>query len=41
MKENFQELSDMSGKDYDRVMEYVGNNARDFAQSKLMEKEKP
>jgi hypothetical protein len=37
MKENIEELSAMSGSDYDRVMEYVGNNARDMAQAKLME----
>jgi hypothetical protein len=37
MSENIEELSAMSGPDYDRAMEYIGNNARDAAQVKLME----
>lgn len=41
MKENIQELSDMSGSDYERVVQYIGDNARDFAQVKLMETKKP
>jgi hypothetical protein len=37
MSENIEELSAMDGPDYDRAMEYIGNNARDMAQAKLME----
>jgi hypothetical protein len=37
MTENIEELSAMDGPDYDRAMEYIGNNARDMAQAKLME----
>jgi hypothetical protein len=37
MTENIEELSAMDGPDYDRAMEYIGNNARDAAQAKLME----
>ena len=41
MKENLQELSEMSGKDYDTAMEFIGNNARDVAEFNITNAETP